>query len=1724
MKLRRILSGMLAVMTVVSVCMASLDIYATADEDILEYDSSAITDEEETEAVFEDENGEETEIVEDELQSAITSDNTNLSDGQVPYIPDYEVEYEDSGIYFDESMLSSSSQENEPTPEILGLNIYHNGIAVADIMLARGEKLLLSAGSDTYYVDNYCWQILIKEKWQDISLGESADFELSYAMVATALNDESTAYIRCLSYSDGENLVSEPVAITVYIPIAEAPELEASIPDVIPTETITVEYSVTSSDGTEQEADYGIAPASMATFALGLEDEESVPQTDPILPNINILYISVNYMFGKDSNNPGIENVTAAESWVATIAQGSNLDTRLTIPTIVGYEPVIRIDEYADPNIKIRQSGYDLDMTYQNVQQDVNVVIEYFPSKYNKFEVHHYLQNVDNDEYVLDEIQIIRGHDATDTEEALYVYTNAPVNNYAKFDGYTYTLAYYHAGFYPLAYDGNVKIAADGSTVVEIYYDRYYYLMDFEIGLNAYGVEPQYGRYGTELIIDTPYRAGYDFGGWTLYDPILTDDNSEIKDGIDDNIELMDRAWQASPPNTMPKFNLTYEASWIEHEDTSIYIVIWEWNPNVNNGVGRYAYKDSTNIAYKTGQPYTYTPYHVHTTGANGCGCQMLEHTHDISCRSRIGNKASEHLIYGGYDHIEYSGQLVNGRIGTYKPFLGSRQYYIYYIPDGETTGAWYTYSADNISLEEIIDIEALSMDCQLTEHTHNSICTCQRVEMDPNLYILDESASNLTIDYVLANGESSVNVFYKRKEFTVTFRKLDTSDDSGILATITAPWGKVIRSEFEEVSKKNTYWWSQSIDGGGPWTSFLDTMPAENRTYYADAQSGTNTSTARYWGQKLGRPQTPYTEENYEILYTASLEGIDVNVTEEEYVKIEGFDIIPYDADGSPTADIGDDYNNANFYYTRSQYTLEFHSEEDLVKSVSMQYKQSLAEFVSYVPDNHIKFEAGSHVFGGWFLSPDCTGDPFDLNTKQMPANNLVLYAKWTPKLYRIELYRSMNDMEAKNIMTDKDGNLLAGFASYHSYIDWLPTEDEVRGEEEIYQQLSFRGWFYHNAEHHNEHYFNSSIPIIIGMSTHEEGNINQPLYWDDPSTEEVEQYEVIKIYGKWTSDILREYEVRYVLIESDEQTGEPILDEKGNTIPVLDGDGNQIVVAPSDYGSALGGTSKTFDAKVQTELYVDYRAGYYPLVPSHTMTLNAWSDELNLYTFEYVKATPPIPYTVRYLDAISRTPLKDEITYETNLAIVTEQFIAIDGYIPDAFQKRLVISATPANNIIEFYYTKNETNAPVQITYMVESLTEGVYTVYKEEFFTGDINIFYDVTADHIAPNDASTPSYKLNINGFTALDTVPDGQIGVTSGTLTKDGLHLYQYYSRNSYPYVFHYKVYNEENYPLLTSTTGTAKYMQEVKMEAPYIPGFKYAMDSASLSMTIRIEENLENLQFNERVFYYDPLQVMLDYDIVGPDNCATVSVHFQNVRSAPERLNSEGAGPTEGDIHADVIPCYPNYDPEKYNFLGWYVKILDEDGNLVEWVKLTEENAAQYNAKLGKATNIQGNEVESLQPQRTAYYHDTNNDGVGDTLYGYYYPHDYIFYVLFEARETTMTITRTTVAPSDYDQSFIYHIKGTDENTSAIDLTAVVPVLSGATRGSVIINEVPIGKYTVTEVTDWAWRYVPYEAEKAVTTEAGVILNLTYGEGTRKSPWLDGNAYVKNKFGSLTNP
>lgn len=633
----------------------------------------------------------------------------------------------------------------------------------------------------------------------------------------------------------------------------------------------------------------------------------------------------------------------------------------------------------------------------------------------------------------------------------------------------------------------------------------------------------------------------------------------------------------------------------------------------------------------------------------------------------------------------------------------------------------------------------------------------------------------------VAADGSSVLNVYYDRKEFTLTFKYDYHSGFLGIgegykkTGTITAKWGADIGSRFlaMNAAAKGSLW-STEYSGAGPWTSFLQIMPEENRTYYCRNTSNTAQS-AYYYTEGL--------DGKYVLKHTVvAYSGSNLTITAEDFYSMEGFTYDHgTDGDGNPLPSNpgkAGKWNGAKFYYKRNSYNLVFISNNTEVKTSKVKFEAALGTSggESFAPSYPSNFEPNAFKFAGWYQDPEGV-KPVDWNAK-MPAASVTVYAKWAPKNHTVKAYLTKEVVgEGEPIYTN---HVPHGTAVTNTPAD-PPNGSYV-----------FVGWFY--EENGVEKAFDFSMPIVKDLN----------------------------LYAKWSSNTLVTYTIYY-------KSGD-------------------IEIAEPTTGSALAGTTLTFEAKTGDELNEGYQSGYFPNTGSHSLTMDINGN--NEFTFVY-EAKANVGYTVRYLDKATGEPVvvngvsTPDKTGETSDAIITEKFKVITGYMPDSYQKRLVLSADPEKNVITFWYTKDEHHATIQKNYWIQNVDGNGYSSmpYSEISAVGNIGTTYSADV--------------ITITGFTynATPTNPHADHpALASGVLTAEGLELNMYYDRVKYSYTVRYvdAADNNKDIDPAATVTGEGLFGAQVIGSQKEFNGYMPA-DNEPAQKSIIIGTGT-----NEIIFYYYP--------------------------------------------------------------------------------------------------------------------------------------------------------------------------------------------------------------------------------------------------------------------------
>ena len=1169
-------------------------------------------------------------------------------------------------------------------------------------------------------------------------------------------------------------------------------------------------------------------------------------------------------------------HVEVASPYTASFVNGSSYSATVRYPVVKGYTP--QLSTSAIEGVTLTDNGDSLTYSFTKLTPNapIEIVVLYNPAQVT-YDVNHYQQNADDDDYKLVATETLTGYTEAETEAAAKQYD----------------------GFYALLFD-QPTIAADGSTDVNIYYDRHYYLMNFELS-GGYGVEPIYARYEATIPpVGTPTRAGYSFVGWN------DEDGNRV----------------SSIPTTMPAKNRTFTAVW-NAGTTTFNVVFWYENANddgysvagsygpitatagttVTSGAyanQNFTGRDDEHFTYNAAMAeskvvagdgstilnvyYTRNLYvvdfvatglcgienHAHSAECQGLICKLPAHTHGEACAKELVCSLDEHTHTAGCmvcseeehnhtqaccsltEHTHQAACCNNNDIGhrfithgigallgaEFVDWLGctagcGKEEHTHGDGGCNTNGCG---KENHVHTEACYkDIEHTHTDgcyvytCNQQEHTHTSTCyaTCAIPEHTCSGNCFDENSTNV-VKRIVAKYDSDISSAW------------ETDPVKGYLDD-----GYVFKS-----SLTSKYY------------SYLEKMPGSNITMTATQWDG-NTYVWYYYLEKLDGQEAQDTDRNnidgkdYYLYHTTSVNGNSISLTyEEDYFPITGF---------TQRDTTVPSFQNrvAYLYYVRNQYELKFMNYgNEVMDKTEMVYYQADISDRNFTPAYPSTLQAGVYQFGGWYTTEQCyDGSEFVFEGATMPAGPVILYAKWEPVDKTVTFYLDLPTLETNG----------AALGSVTVPYGTKVAEENIPAHEKT--GYKFVGWFY--VENGEEKAFDfANMPVTKDM----------------------------EVYGKWTSDTMVPYRVRYVYVEN----------------------GVETPVAADETGSAPGGSTETFDAKVGAELYDNYQKGYFPtLTKSHNVLMDVVKDANGVvqevvYTFYYYKRDA-VPYIVYYVDSAGKELLAPYVNTGNVESIVSETFKPITGYMPDEFQKSLVVNGdndtsvqwitvdvngvsvqVHPDNVITFVYSKNETEALYVMSYYMEEL-DGSYTLYaRENAQVGTVDQEYSNKPLETVPEGFS---YEKTVVVTSAGELVNETTEQQISAVLTTDGLEFKHYYKRNLYPYTVHYYKQGTTESVYASKTVSDNKYGQKVPETARDLTPAYSLVSLPEASITIGTGENVI-------IFEYAENDVLIQYEAVG----LTEEQKASALTSTGETLPAV-SGNAEGSIAKEILG---------YTFDGWY--------------------------------------------------------------------------------------------------------------------------------------------------------------------------------------------------------
>lgn len=992
--------------------------------------------------------------------------------------------------------------------------------------------------------------------------------------------------------------------------------------------------------------------------------------------------VTVNYVY---KSNSGM----VAQPYTAQIEKGSDFRKTLEIPKLFNYsiptDQAIGLGEGIALQKDNTTGDYTLHFDLGAVQENVTVTLFYVAGK-AKYTVYHYYQNLEDNGYAQDPVSVELTGD-------IDAYTQAVANNKPGFrcKGVPQT-----------------TIAADGSTKVEIYYDREYYTVTFDVNGGIDGPEPIHAKYGTTFdaaTIKEPKRKGYRFLGWS----------PELAGTV--TIEQ----------------SVTYVAQWEAEKGHADYTIVL-WGQNANDD--EYSYLSSHQAWGHVGHEVTWNTgveiSHVHTDKCWERTCGKEEHTHSAECLEKCPH-THDLTCYG----LNANASSVNpndeaqswndSKPETYFEQLGLEDGYLYYDDEnarlswfdvdlyylrfngkyysltekqfnqlkgdqvGQTSDGtsnypdyYYKYSINQSGMSCPHKHDASCYSCGMEEHKHDDTCgtlICGLSET-PKKYMSDIQPDSKLWDYersdtvtVAADGSSVLNVYFTRKVFTLTFKY---GRNSATTETITDRWGANVKARFDAI-ETNAKRYNTKLQGWedsttGYYTNNVMIMPSINKTLTAAYNNSSTLNTMTYYAADLNG--------DYQKIFVIQFYGDRFNVTADEYYEWEGYTI-----NKEKSTAIGGSCKNAEFYYDRNTYDLKFYSAFKNVadKEESVKYEAPLARY-DYVPTQKPGTVEPDAYFVGWYQNPECTGEPYDVAAHKMPSHNIALYAKWVNGLYTVRTY---TDDTMQTLYTYE------GYTGVQENIEKYTLATAPKDPSN--PPYVFVGWFYREGE--TEKPFSFTMPITRDYA----------------------------LYPKYAMPTSVTYLVHYY--------------KKGTTERIADDRTNSVMI----------GTTVTERAKMGTELNqlsTEEQGKYYPEKTSTSEIIRQNKQEIIFY---YTEATS-VRYTVYYQDA-NGNDLIDPETKTTAFSTVTEQYVPIPDYAPQQFSITQDLSSDETQNNIIFIYEPTRTTLTIQ--------KSGWEAIDENQTF-----LF------HIQGIEAKTEEINLTVtvhgNGKTTITDLPVGKYRVTEMT--------------------------------------------------------------------------------------------------------------------------------------------------------------------------------------------------------------------------------------------------------------------------------------------------------------------------------------------------------------------
>ena len=285
-------------------------------------------------------------------------------------------------------------------------------------------------------------------------------------------------------------------------------------------------------------------------------------------------------------------------------------------------------------------------------------------------------------------------------------------------------------------------------------------------------------------------------------------------------------------------------------------------------------------------------------------------------------------------------------------------------------------------------------------------------------------TATKIDQQVIKGDGSTIVNVYYVRKQYTLSFKR--GSSEGEVLKTLSKKYGAQISSNewpkfvYEStgplLNKKDNSHIAQPNEenafgnwkiASGKFLAYSSTMPLGDGNLWT-YNTGSGRSSAQYCLQNLN-------DNNYTIDHT-DYAGSSAKIGLEDAYEITGFTFEKVGIQELDWSSLhykenfykgdkikGKPYDGAKFYYTRNKYNIVYHNGNQEDSKIECSFGADITNSGSYQPKTRPAGVESDYTFAGWYQDPEGT-TLYNFEGKTMPANDIIVYAKWAAPTYTVK------------------------------------------------------------------------------------------------------------------------------------------------------------------------------------------------------------------------------------------------------------------------------------------------------------------------------------------------------------------------------------------------------------------------------------------------------------------------------------------------------------------------------------------------------------------------------------------------------------------------------------------------------------------------------------------------------------------------------------------------